>query len=233
MSRHKASCRGSIVTSYEQRKMSGECEMVSTVIEIEPDESSELIEECNSILDDKNCLQALIPSSAEDSQQSNGYYKLKNCGRLTGPIAILVFLAIVFLILGREYLIQILTWLEHLKLIPSICVFVALFTIISFPFGFGYIILNVAAGYLYGLVRGQVVVSLSVAIGFTIAFFVCRCCLRNWAMQYVSQSTTLLAMKRIVEGPHGLRVIVFTRFTPIPFGLQNTLFAVSLDINYF
>ena len=202
--------------------MSGDYEKVSTVIEIEHDESSELIEECTSILDDKNCLQTFIPSSKKDDQQPNGYYKLKSCGKLTGPIAILVFLAIVFLILGREYLIQILTWLEQLKLIPSICVFVALFTIISFPFGFGYIILNVAAGYLYGLVRGQVVVSLSVAIGFTIAFFVCRCCLKSWAMQYVSQSTTLLAMKRIVEGPHGITSYCFL-LDSLPFLLVSRI----------
>ena len=215
----------------------------STIVDIEADDSIPSEQH----YDGKNCLNSLpividkfIPSryvennkSLVEDAESSSIYKLKNCGRLTGPLAILIVLTIIFLILGREYLVQTLTWLEHLRLIPSICVFVALFTLVSFPFGFGYIILNMAAGYLYGLVRGQVVVSLSVAIGFTIAFAVCRCCLKNWAMQYVSKSTTLLAMKSIIEGPHGIRVIVFTRFTPIPFGLQNTLFAVSKSMfNY-
>ncbi len=221
--------------SRDETSMSGEH---LAIVDLETEESMS-----NEIYDDKTCLNSiptkldnLLPSarfnetnepSVEDEQTNSSTYNLKSCSRLTGPLVILLVLAVIFLILGREYLVQTLTWLEQLRLIPSICVFVALFTIVSFPFGFGYIILNMAAGYLYGLVRGQVVVTLSVAIGFTIAFVVCRCCLKNWAMQYVSKSTALLAMKSIVEGPHGIRVIVFTRFTPIPFGLQNTLFAVS------
>lgn len=173
-----------------------------------------------------------IRSTTDPTQEDEGdketYCKIKTCGRLSGPLVVLLGLTILFLILGREYLVQTLNWLERLSLVPSICVFVALFTLVSFPFGFGYIILNMAAGYLYGVIRGQVVVTLSVAIGFTIAFFICRCCLKDWAMQYVSKSTTLLAMTRIVEGPNGAKVILFTRFTPIPFGLQNALFAVSI-----
>lgn len=149
------------------------------------------------------------------------------CGRLTVPLLVFCMLCLIFLSLGRGYLTQLLSWLENLSITYSLIVFVVLFTIISFPFGFGYIILNMTAGYLYGLMRGQAVVTLSVAVGFSVAFILCRSCLRDWASQYLSSSPTLLAMKRVVEGPHGLKVIVLTRFTPIPFGLQNTLFAVS------
>lgn len=171
-----------------------------------------------------------LQDELQDNEENETFCKIKSCGRLSGPLVVLLGLTILFLILGREYLVQTLNWLERLSLVPSICVFVALFTLVSFPFGFGYIILNMAAGYLYGVIRGQVVVTLSVAIGFTIAFFICRCCLKDWAMQYVSKSTTLLAMTRIVEGPNGSKVILFTRFTPIPFGLQNALFAVSFFV---
>ena len=148
--------------------------------------------------------------------------------RFTGPLLIFSIFCIGFVALGRGYLSQLLNWLENLPLICSFSVFVLLFTIISFPFGFGYIILNMAAGYLYGMLRGQAVVSVSVAIGFTIGFVVCRCCMREWAGQYIASSPALLAMTKVVEGPHGFKVILLTRLTPIPFGLQNALFAVSL-----
>lgn len=164
------------------------------------------------------------------SPRSSACIKL---GRLTGPLIIFSATAIIFIILGREYMNQILNWLETLPLIYSLCLFVLLFTIISFPFGFGYIILNMTSGYLYGMAKGQAVVTISVAIGFSIAFLLLRSCLREWALQYISSMPTLLALSRVLEGPQGFRVILLTRFTPVPFGLQNTLFAVSpLIIHY-
>ena len=153
------------------------------------------------------------------------------CGRFTAPIAIFCLVSIAFVALGRGYLTQLLSWLENLPLSISLIVFILLFTLISFPFGFGYIILNTTAGYLYGLIRGQAIITVSVAIGFTVAFLLCRSCLRDWSSQYLS-SPTLLALMRVVEGPHGLKVIILTRFTPVPFGLQNSLFAVSLIMLY-
>lgn len=149
------------------------------------------------------------------------------CGRVSAPIVLFSVLSLVFLALGRSYLNQLLSWLEELPLAYSLLVFVLLFTIISFPFGFGYIILNMTAGYLYGLARGQVVVTLAVAIGFSVAFLSCRSCLREWASQYISTTPALLAITKVVEGPHGLKVIFLTRLTPFPFGLQNAMFAVS------
>lgn len=148
------------------------------------------------------------------------------CGRFTAPIILFCLVSFIFIALGRGYLTLMLSWLENLPLSTSLVVFVLLFTLISFPFGFGYIILNTTAGYLYGLVRGQAIVTVSVAIGFTVAFLLCRSCLREWSSQYLS-SPTLMALMRVVEGPHGLKVIILTRFTPVPFGLQNSLFAVS------
>lgn len=155
------------------------------------------------------------------------------CGRFTGPLLIFSIFCISFIALGRGYLTQLLNWLENLPFIWSLSVFILLFTIISFPFGFGYIILNMAAGYLYGMLRGQAVVTVSVAIGFMVGFVVCRCCMREWAGQYIASSPALLAMTKVVEGPHGFRVILLTRLTPIPFGLQNALFAVSMHIAIF
>lgn len=143
------------------------------------------------------------------------------------PLMAAIILCLLFVVVGRTYLEQLLDWLEELSLLSSLLVFTALFTLVSFPFGCGYIIINMAAGYIHGVVEGQMLVVVTVALGFSIAFLLCRSCLRVYAQSQLSSH--LLALVRVVEGPHGFRVILLTRLTPIPFGMQNTLFAVSLS----
>ncbi|XP_024940929.1 transmembrane protein 64 isoform X2 [Cephus cinctus] len=41
------------------------------------------------------------------------------------------------------------------------------------------------------------------------------------------QSDTARAILRVISGPQAFKVVLFARLTPIPFGLQNTIFAVS------
>lgn len=146
--------------------------------------------------------------------------------RLSGPLLLFVVLGFVVLVWGRTHLLQLLQWLERLPLHQSLLVFIVLFTLISFPFGFGYIILNLMAGYLYGILHGQLIVMVSVAVGVTVSFLACRSWFKDYAHGMVT-SNALQAVLKVVEGPHGFKVIFLTRFTPIPFGLQNVLFAVS------
>ena len=146
--------------------------------------------------------------------------------RLSGPVVLFIILGLIILVWGRGHVLQLLKWLEGLPLHLSMLVFILLFTLVSFPFGFGYIILNMMAGYLYGILRGQLIILVSVAMGMTISFQLCRRWFKDYARSMVT-SNALQAVLRVVEGPHGFKVILLTRFTPIPFGLQNVLFAVS------
>ncbi len=163
-----------------------------------------------------------IDLSITENACTSTYEKWK---KLSGPMVLFLILGLIVLIWGRGHLVQLLSWLEHLPLHQSILVFVVLFTLISFPFGFGYIILNMMAGYLYGILHGQLIVMISVAVGVSISFLLCRKWLREYAQTMVT-SNALQAVLKVVEGPHGFKVIFLTRFTPIPFGLQNVLFAV-------
>lgn len=151
-------------------------------------------------------------------------------GRLSSPFLIFAFLGVVLLVLARSHLSQLLSLLENLPWFESFVIFIFLFTLISFPFGIGYIILNMVAGYLYGFLRGQIVVMVSVTIGFTVSFFLCRIWFRDYAKSIVT-SNALQAIMRVVEGKNGMKVIVLTRLTPIPFGLQNVLFSVSVCLH--
>lgn len=161
--------------------------------------------------------------SSSDNTCTSTYKKWK---QLSGSMILFLVLGLVILVWGRGHLLQLLQWLEMLPLHQSMLVFIVLFTLISFPFGFGYIILNMMAGYLYGIVRGQLIVMVSVSVGMTVSFLLCRRWLKEYARSMVT-SNALQAVLRVVEGPNGFKVILLTRFTPILFGLQNVLFAVS------
>ena len=148
-------------------------------------------------------------------------------GRLSSPFLVFTVVGVALVIVARSHLMQLLTLLQNLPWIESCIVFIFLFTLISFPFGIGYVILNMMAGYLYGFFRGQIVVMISVSFGFSVSFLLCRLWFREYARQTVT-SSALQAIMRVVEGKHGVKVIILTRQTPIPFGLQNVVLSVSI-----
>lgn len=172
---------------------------------------------------DKEPPKSESPSLSDANVCMSTYEKWK---RLSGPMALFVVIGLIFLVWGRGHFFQLLEWLEKLPLCYSLVVFITLFTIVSFPFGFGYIVLNMMAGYLYGFFRGQLIVMLSVSVGISVSFMLCRLWFKDYARSVVT-SNALQAVLKVLEGPQGFKVIFLTRFTPIPFGFQNVLFSVS------
>lgn len=146
--------------------------------------------------------------------------------RVSWTLVLFVVVGSLLIVLGRVHLTQLLKYLEDLPLLQSLFIFILLFTLVSFPFGFGYIILNLMAGYLYGFIRGEIVVMVSVAVGFSVSFLLCRSWMRDYARGIIT-SAALQAVMRVVEGPNANKVMLLMRLTPIPFGLQNVLFSVS------
>ena len=134
---------------------------------------------------------------------------------------------VAFLIFFRTHLFVFLNWLQEAPIWETLIVFVLLFTVLAFPVALGYLVLNVAAGYLYGFWWGMLVVVVSVTLGFSVAFHVCRLFLRDWVMDYVRPSKVATALVRIVEGDKGFKVIALARLTPVPFGIQNAILSVS------
>ena len=148
------------------------------------------------------------------------------CNQISGTALIFLIIGLIVVILCRRYIKDVLEWLQNLEEWEGILLFVVMFTLVSFPMAWGYILLNVAAGYLYGFVLGFLVVIFSVLCGLFTAFIVCRRYLRDFVRSRL-ESDSLKAIMRVVEGKRGFKVIALTRLTPIPFGLQNGLFAVS------
>ena len=130
--------------------------------------------------------------------------------------------------LVRQYLKDLLLWVESLDSLVGAFLFIVGLIIVSFPCGWGYIVLNVAAGYLYGFVLGMGLVMVGVLIGTFVAHLVCKRLLTDWVLNKVGNSEQLSAVIRVVEGGSGLKVVALARLTPIPFGLQNAVFSVSM-----
>ncbi|XP_078458139.1 transmembrane protein 64 [Lampetra fluviatilis] len=128
----------------------------------------------------------------------------------------------------RVYVMRdLLEWLQEVDMAAGTLLFVLGFVLVSFPWGWGYIVLNVAAGYLYGFLLGLALVAAGVLIGTFVAHVGCRRWLEGYAAARLRSSGTMSAVIRVLEGGGGLRVIALARLTPIPFGLQNAVFAVS------
>ncbi|XP_065175460.1 transmembrane protein 64-like [Sycon ciliatum] len=156
----------------------------------------------------------------KEQKPASCFFNLSWTVVITGIIAVLV------LVLGRQYLRSLLTMLGRLRGWQSALIFLILFTIVCFPMTFGYFPLNVACGYFYGFWAGTTLVVGCVTLGVTVSLVVCRRWLRQ-AVQSRLESEHLRAVMRVVEGRQGFRVVALTRLTPIPFGLQNGLFAIT------
>lgn len=130
------------------------------------------------------------------------------------------------LVLCREYLGSFMAWLAHLHGWHGPALFVVLFVVVAFPMMWGYIILNFAAGYLYGLWVGVLLTSLSATFGALVSFVLCRRFFVGYIANTISTYENFKQIVRVIEGRQGFRIIMMARLTPVPFGLQNALFSV-------
>lgn len=142
-------------------------------------------------------------------------------------ICILTLVCFSSLTLVRRYLKDLLLWVESLDSLLGTLLFILGFILVSFPCSWGYIVLNVAAGYLYGFVLGLGLVVVGVLVGTFVAHVLCKRLLTAWVLAKVRSSDRLSAVVRVVEGGSGLKVVALARLTPIPFGLQNAVFAIT------
>ncbi|KYO48309.1 transmembrane protein 64 isoform D [Alligator mississippiensis] len=140
---------------------------------------------------------------------------------------VLAALGFASLALLRQSLRDLLLWAESLDGLAGALLFTLGFILVSFPCGWGYILLNVAAGYLYGFVLGMGLMVLGVLVGTCVAHVACKRLLARWVQARIQGSERLGAVIRVVEGGSGLKVVALARLTPIPFGLQNAVFSIT------
>ncbi|XP_017019563.1 transmembrane protein 64 isoform X1 [Drosophila kikkawai] len=129
--------------------------------------------------------------------------------------------------ISRDYARQLLFWIETQDSWMTFAVFMALFTLVSFPVVVGYFVLLITAGYLFGCLRGWLTVILGANLGIAVAHVSIRSIRHRIPVQKLIKNKTGLAILRVISGPKAFKVVLFTRLTPIPFGLQNLIFGIS------
>lgn len=132
-----------------------------------------------------------------------------------------------FYITQNGYLTRSLLWIGALGWIGNL-LFIFIYLIVSFPVPIGTTPFILIAGFLYGWILGFLTVTIGSMIGAAVSFIVCRRMLASWVEQkLVQRQQMFVAIIRAIE-KHAFKICFMVRMAPIPFGLQNAIFAVSL-----
>lgn len=87
--------------------------------------------------------------------------------------------------------------------------------------------LTLAAGALFGLLRGTIIVSAGSTLGAALAFLAARYLVRAQVEGYLTRHPRLASVDRAV-GKGGWRVVALLRLSPaVPFNIQNYLYGVT------
>lgn len=87
--------------------------------------------------------------------------------------------------------------------------------------------LTLGAGFLFGVVRGTILVSLGSTAGATAAFLVARRFSRGWTKDVIARYPKAGAISRAVE-VQGWRVVLLTRLSPVlPYNVLNYAFGLT------
>lgn len=84
------------------------------------------------------------------------------------PVAFLI-LIFMLLVAFKSSTYGILVWMETQNLWTTFFIFLLLFTIVSFPFSVGYLVLIISCGYIFSMVKGFLVAMIGANLGVAIA----------------------------------------------------------------
>ncbi|XP_063723720.1 transmembrane protein 64-like [Symsagittifera roscoffensis] len=142
--------------------------------------------------------------------------------------ALLIFSVFVIFSRNTEIFLESLRYLQGLNEGKQIALFVALFVFVSQPISWGYIVLNVSAGFLYGFIGGIIVVCVSSSIGISTVHFANRVCFKQCLSKVITKlPQRVTPMMDLLKTKHAFKLVLLSRLTPLPFGLMNAFFAVS------
>ena len=140
-------------------------------------------------------------------------------------IIILGLLVAVKLLPVGKYVISALEWTEGLGSWAPI--FVVIFYILACVLMMPGLIITIAAGFLFDLLWGTIIVSIASTIGACAAFLIGRTLARRWIEQRVRSQPKFAAIDSAV-GQEGFKIVLLTRLSPIfPFNLLNYAYGLT------
>ena len=84
----------------------------------------------------------------------------------------------------RDYIRWVLVAAEHQDDAVVILILGLLYAIVSLPFAWGYILINIATGYLYGVFKGTLVTILTATAGVLVAHHLIRACMSKYVRRW-------------------------------------------------
>ncbi len=109
-------------------------------------------------------------------------------------------------------------------------------------FFLGYILLNIACGFLYGLVYGVMFIIIYAGIGLSISFYLCRfilthnyCVIKNLKITF-ENSEIIQTLIKVLNCADGYKIIFLSRLTPVRkkgFNFGNECHWNVLDSSWF
>jgi transmembrane protein 64 len=148
-----------------------------------------------------------------------------NAKALIAATSVIVFLSVVMIAFAGDGSLQLLQRIASSGKVGWV-VMALLFVIASFPVPLGTTPLILGSGFLWDMTTGYLVVTTGSMVGASLAFVVCRRMFSKSLAKRLEESPALSAAVKAVDR-HAVKLCIFIRFMPIPFGLQNSLFAVS------
>lgn len=127
----------------------------------------------------------------------------------------------------QDALASFLDWVDSLGWWGYITLGIVL-AILNFPFTFGWMLVAMACGFLYGMVKGMIIVASGTIVGAVITYLILKKFAQKPAIKYVEAKGGYVARSILYElEEHQISVSLMVRAGPIPPGVQNAILAVS------
>jgi uncharacterized membrane protein YdjX (TVP38/TMEM64 family) len=125
----------------------------------------------------------------------------------------------------RDWTVDLLSWIQGLG--PAAPVILVAIYIVACVLLVPGSLITLGAGFLFGLGKGFVVVSVGSVAGATVAFLVGRTVAREWISRKVLQNAKFRAVDEAV-GRRGFYIVLLTRLSPVfPFTLLNYFYGIT------
>lgn len=144
-------------------------------------------------------------------------------------------LTLVLAFMFKEYLINLLTYLEEKStsnILEFHVILILLYILMSLPVLSPYLICVLISSYVYGFFCSVPLVIMYTVIGMTFSFYMCRYMFAEYAHSKVKSILYLHAICSLIQSNEkGYKIIFLSRLMPLPFGLANFAFAIT-DVNF-
>ena len=153
-----------------------------------------------------------------------GYLRFLTVLAMIGLVGLLFYF-----FMHPEWVNDFFTWIKDLgKIGEAVCIIFLIIT--QLPMAYGYVVVAMMCGLLYGLAWGFIFVVIATLIGLPAAFYLTDKLMRKYIEAKVAKSLRLRALLFTAK-KNGFKISILVRLMPVPVGLISGLLCVA-DINF-